>query len=141
MHVILRHRLERELVAGNLAVADLPGAWNEGMRELLGITPPDDRLGCLQDIHWPVGAFGYFPCYTLGAHARRPALPGGAGSRCRASSTPSAGAISAPLLGWLRTRVHRQGARLAFAELVEAATGGPLAVEPYLGHLRERYLG
>ena len=67
LHVILRHRLERQLIAGDLAVADLPGAWNDGMRELLGIVPPDDRRGCLQDIHWPVGGFGYFPCYTLGA--------------------------------------------------------------------------
>jgi carboxypeptidase Taq len=68
-HVILRYRLERALVAGDLALADLPGAWADGMRELLGIVPPDDRLGCLQDIHWPSGAFGYFPTYTMGAVA------------------------------------------------------------------------
>src|SRR5690606_34080526 len=67
LHVILRYRLERAIVAGDLDVADLPGAWNEGMRELLGVTPPDDRLGCLQDIHWYDGAIGYFPTYTLGA--------------------------------------------------------------------------
>ena len=67
LHVILRYRLEKALLEGDLEVADLPGAWNEGMRELLGLTPPDDRVGCLQDIHWSVGAIGYFPCYTLGA--------------------------------------------------------------------------
>jgi carboxypeptidase Taq len=66
-HVILRYRLERAMIAGDLAIADLPGAWNDGMRDLLGIVPPDDRLGCLQDVHWPSGAFGYFPTYTMGA--------------------------------------------------------------------------
>ena len=68
-HVILRFRLEQALIAGTLSVADLPGAWNEGFQALLGITPPDDARGCLQDIHWYDGAFGYFPSYTLGAMA------------------------------------------------------------------------
>ncbi len=68
-HIILRYRLERALIAGDLAPADLPGAWNDGMRDLLGIVPPDDRRGCLQDIHWPSGEFAYFPTYTLGALA------------------------------------------------------------------------
>src|SRR5690606_9577930 len=68
-HIILRTRLERALIAGELPPADLPGAWNEAMAELVGLTPPDDRLGCLQDIHWAGGAFGYFPTYTLGALA------------------------------------------------------------------------
>ena len=67
LHVILRYRLEQALLSGDLQVADLPGAWNDGMRELLGVVPPDDRGACLQDIHWPTGAIGYFPCYTLGA--------------------------------------------------------------------------
>src|SRR3954454_8029593 len=66
-HVILRYRLERALIAGTLDLADLPAAWSDGMRELLGIVPPDDRLGCLQDVHWYDGAWGYFPTYTLGA--------------------------------------------------------------------------
>ena len=68
-HVILRFRLEQALVADTLTVADLPGAWNDGFQSLLGITPPDDARGCLQDIHWYDGAFGYFPSYTLGAMA------------------------------------------------------------------------
>ena len=68
-HVILRFRLEQALVSGDLAVADLPGAWNDGLKALLGIVPPDDARGCLQDIHWYDGAFGYFPSYTLGAMA------------------------------------------------------------------------
>ena len=68
-HIILRFRLEQALIAGDLPVADLPTAWNEGFRELLCIAPPDDAHGCLQDIHWYDGAFGYFPSYTLGAMA------------------------------------------------------------------------
>ena len=140
LHVILRHRLERRLIAGDLAVADLPHAWNEGMRELLGIVPPDDRQGCLQDIHWPVGGFGYFPCYTLGA-----VLAAQLFRAAQAQLPDLLDAIGqgdfAPLLGWLRERVHGQGAKPAFAELVEQATGGPLAVEPFLEHLRARYLG
>ena len=139
LHVILRHRLERQLIAGDLAVADLPGAWNEGMRELVGIVPPDDRRGCLQDIHWPVGGFGYFPCYTLGAmlaaqlfNAAQAQVPGLMDAIGRGDF--------APALGWLRDKVHGQGAMPRFAELVEQASGGPLAVEPFLAHLRGRYL-
>ena len=70
-HVILRFRLEQALVGGTLEVAGLPEAWNEGMQALLGITPPDDAQGCLQDIHWYDGAFGYFPSYTLARWRRR----------------------------------------------------------------------
>jgi carboxypeptidase Taq len=139
LHVILRHRLERHLIAGDLTVADLPGAWNDTMRELLGIVPPNDRLGCLQDIHWPIGGFGYFPCYTLGAmlaaqlfRAAEAAIPDLLGSIGKGDF--------APLLGWVRENVHAQGAKPGFEELVQEATGGPLAAEPFLEHVRERYL-
>ncbi len=139
LHVILRHRLERHLIAGDLTVADLPGAWNDTMRELLGIVPPNDRLGCLQDIHWPIGGFGYFPCYTLGAmlaaqlfRAAEAAIPDLLDSIGQGDF--------APLLGWVRENVHAQGAKPGFEELVQEATGGPLAAEPFLEHVRERYL-
>ena len=138
-HVILRFRLERALIGGELAVADLPGAWAEGMRRLLGITPPDDRRGCLQDIHWHDGAFGYFPSYTLGAMAAaqlmaaaRAAVPG----LDRALS----GGDFGPLVGWLRAHVHSQGSRLGFQELMRAATGHPLRADDFMEHLRGRYL-
>src|SRR3569833_3373591 len=61
LHIMLRYRLERSVLAGDLALVDLPAAWNVGMKELLGIVPPNDAVGCLQDIHWPDGAWGYFP--------------------------------------------------------------------------------
>src|SRR5205814_1299618 len=74
-HVILRFRLEQALIAGTLSVADLPGAWNDGFHSLLGMVPPDDARGRLQDIHWYDGAFGYFPSYPLGAMAAAPPTP------------------------------------------------------------------
>ncbi len=140
LHVILRHRLERQLVAGELEVADLPEAWTEGMRELVGVSPPDDRVGCLQDIHWPVGGFGYFPCYTLGAMLAAQLF------RAAQAEVPElmdaiGGGDFAPILAWLREKVHGQGAMPRFGDLVQSATGGPLAVEPFLAHLRQRYLG
>ena len=139
-HVILRFRLERAMIAGDLAVADLPGAWNDGLRSLLGIVPPNDALGCLQDIHWYDGAFGYFPSYTLGAmsaaqlmQAARLALPD-------LDVALAEGDIS-PLLGWLRTHVHSQGSRYDFKTLMERATGRALDPSAFEAHLRARYLG
>mgnify|MGYP005837179069 CR=1 FL=1 len=140
LHIVLRWRLERALLAGDLAVADLPAAWNEAMHELLGIVPPDDRSGCLQDIHWPVGGFGYFPDYTLGAMLAAQLFQAALRELAELRASIAAGDM-APLLGWLRRAVHAHGARLDWQELVVAATGAPLAPEPFLAHLRERYLG
>jgi carboxypeptidase Taq len=138
-HVILRYRLERALIAGDLALADLPGAWNEGMRELLGIVPPDDRQGCLQDIHWYDGAWGYFPTYTLGAmiaaqlfDAAKRANPGLLEDLRRGDF--------ARLLGWLRANVHGKGSSLTTGEIVEQATGRELDAAVFEAHLRRRYL-
>lgn len=138
-HVILRFRLERALIEGKLAVADLPAAWNEGFQRLLGLTPPDDARGCLQDIHWYDGAFGYFPSYTLGAmgaaqlmRAARASLPGLDHALEQGDFTP--------LRDWLRAKVHGQGARLGFQDLLRAATAKPLDPSDFTAHLTERYL-
>jgi carboxypeptidase Taq len=138
-HVILRFRLEQALISGDLAVADLSGAWNEGFQKLLGITPPDDRRGCLQDIHWYDGLIGYFPSYTLGAMAAaqlmaaaRVALPG-------LDADFSRGDFSR-LVGWLATHIHGQGARLGFDQLLQAATGETLNPAAFEAHLAARYL-
>ncbi len=138
-HVILRYRLETAMIRGDLAVADLPGAWNEGMHALLGITPPNDRLGCLQDIHWFDGALGYFPTYTMGAIAAAqlyeaacrdvPTIPGHLGQ-----------GDFAPLLTWLREHVHGQGAHLSTDEVLAQATGRALDPEAFKRHLKRRYL-
>lgn len=138
-HVILRYRLERAMIAGDLKVADLPGAWNEGMASLLGITPPDDRDGCMQDIHWPGGSFGYFPTYTLGAMAAAQLF-----AAARAADPAILPSIATgdfrPLLDWLRVNVHEKGSNGTTDEILTAATGAPLGVEAFRTHLETRYL-
>ena len=139
LHVILRYRLEQALVSGDLDVGDLPAAWNDGMRELLGAAPPDDRLGCLQDIHWPSGAFGYFPSYTMGAVAASQ-LFGAAVKRDPEIRPQLARGDFEPLLAFLREHVHSQGSRWTTQELLERATGRRLDAGGFLAHLRARYL-
>jgi carboxypeptidase Taq len=138
-HVILRFRLEQALIAGNLAVADLPGAWNEGMRALLGIAPPDDARGCLQDIHWYDGAFGYFPSYTLGAMAAAQLMAAARRAEPGLDEALARGDLS-PLLSWLRTHIHSKGSLLGFNDLLREATGKPLDPRDFEAHLVARYL-
>jgi len=138
-HVILRFRLERALIGGELAVADLPGAWNDGLRSLLGIVPPDDARGCLQDIHWHDGAFGYFPSYTLGAMAAAQLMKAARRAIPDLDEAIGRGEM-APLAGWLREHVHSQGSRLGFQDLLRHATGKPLDPGDFMDHLRSRYL-
>jgi carboxypeptidase Taq len=141
LHVILRFELERSLLDGSLAVADLPQAWHAGMMRYLGLpTLGDDRDGCMQDVHWFAGLFGYFPTYTLGAlgaaqwfAAARAALPDLEHSIGRGEL--------APLVGWLREHVHGQGRRLGMQALFEQVTGSPLGVAAFKAHLEHRYLG
>lgn len=138
-HVILRYRLEAAMIAGDLAVTDLPGAWNEGMRDLLGITPPDDARGCLQDIHWYCGLFGYFPSYTLGAMAAAQLMAAARAAVPMIDAGLARGDFG-PLLGWLRTHVHRHGAAYGFNDLLRQATGKPLDPADFEAHLTARYL-
>ena len=138
-HVILRFRLERAMIAGDLAVADLPGAWNDGMQRLLGITPPDDRRGCLQDIHWYDGAFGYFPSYTLGAMAAAQLMAALRADVPAVDEAMARGDLS-PLLGWVRREVHGRANLLGFNDLMRAATGKPLDAKAFEAHLTARYL-
>ena len=110
-HVLLRTRLEKAMIAGDLAIGDLPAAWNEGMGRLLGVVPADDGEGCLQDIHWFDGAWGYFPTYTLGAMTAAQLFE----AACKADPGIRPGLARGdfvPLLAWLRENVHGLGARL-----------------------------
>ncbi len=139
-HVILRCRLERAMIAGELGVAELPGAWSDGMERLLGIRPPDDAAGCLQDIHWYDGAWGYFPTYTMGAMAAAQLF---AAARNADPGIPDAIAAGdfAPLTGWLGENIHRKGSLLPSSDaMLEAATGAPLGAGSFKRHLRARYL-
>jgi carboxypeptidase Taq len=138
LHIVLRFELEVRLVEGSLAVADLPDAWNAGMRELLGVEVPDDANGVLQDIHWAYGEIGYFPTYALGnvvasqlwAAVRRD-LP--------ALDDQIAHGDTAPLREWLREHVHRFGRTLTPEELLIRATGSALDPGPFLDYLRHKY--
>ncbi|MBP2226993.1 carboxypeptidase Taq [Azospirillum agricola] len=140
-HVILRYRLEKAMIAGDLALADLPGAWNDGMAELVGVVPPDDRRGCLQDIHWPGGGWGYFPSYTLGAMTAAQLFD--AARRSDPGIVPAlARGEFAPLAAWLRVNVHETGCLHASGDdLLTAATGRPLDASVFKRHLETRYLG
>jgi carboxypeptidase Taq len=138
-HILLRYRIERQLIAGTLALDDLPVVWNQGMQDLLGLTPPDDRLGCLQDIHWPGGSFGYFPTYTLGAIAAAQLFAAAKAQDSRIAPGIESGQFG-PLLEWLRANVHGVGCRMSTDELLRHATGKPLDVEAFKDHLTARYL-
>ena len=138
-HVILRFRLEQAMIAGDLMVADLPAAWSHGMRSLLGISPPDNGQGCLQDIHWYDGTFGYFPSYTLGAMAAAQ-LMAAARREVEALDTSLERGDLTPLVAWLREHVHGMGSLLGFNDLLRHATGKPLDPLDFEAHLTARYL-
>ena len=138
-HVILRYNLERAMVAGELDPADLPGVWNDGIRKLLGITPPNDRVGCLQDIHWYDGAWGYFPTYTLGAMAAAQIFQAAVAADPAIPDCIARGDF-VPLVSWLRANVHDRGSLLPAGELLIEATGRPLDPNAFKAHLRRRYL-
>jgi len=141
MHVILRHEIESALINANLEASDIPELWNTRMQEYLGLsTTGDYRNGCMQDIHWPSGAFGYFPSYTLGAL--------NAAQICAAlrASLPDLDALLAagdfrPIRVWLGERIWSQGSFLDAQELMLRATGSTTHAEPFISHLRTRYLG
>ena len=131
LHIILRFELELALVEGELTVADLPGAWREGVRRLLGLEVPSDALGSLQDVHWGAGSFGYFPSYALGcliAAQLWEALERELGPR---EEDLRRGEVE-PIKAWLGERVHRYGRRLDTTELVERATGAPLSIDAFM---------
>ncbi len=138
LHVILRYEIERDLFSGQLDVRDLPTAWKERMRGYLGITPPDDAVGVLQDVHWSGGAFGYFPCYTLGALYAAQFYQAAVAEHPEIPARLAEGAVE-PLLGWLRRNVHQVGSRLETDALVVAATGRMLDPEAFLSYVTAKF--
>jgi carboxypeptidase Taq len=137
LHIVLRFELEQELIEGRLAVSDLPEAWNARFKAYLGLDVPDDARGVLQDVHWSMGAIGYFPTYALGnliagqlwqrAYADLPDL----------EDRLAHGELS-PLREWLREHVHRHGSKFAMPELLERVVGGPIAVAPFVAYLKTK---
>ena len=138
LHIIVRFELEQDLLAGNLAVGDLPAAWNEKYREYLGVTPANDAEGCLQDIHWSAGLVGYFPTYTLG-NVYAAQLFAAAEAQLGGLDEAFARGDFAGLLGWLREKIHRQGQRYRAADLVERVTGSRPDHRPLIDGLRRKY--
>ena len=137
-HVLIRYNLEKAMIEGSLTPRELPNAWNDSMEKILGIRPGEDRLGCLQDIHWYDGAWGYFPTYTLGALAAAQLY------RAALSEIPEIleginKGDFALLREWIGKNVHEKACLGTTDELLEAATGRPLNAEDYKLHLKARY--
>jgi len=139
LHVIMRFHLERALIAGDLTVAELPGAWRDGMRRTLGVEPGNDRDGCMQDIHWFSGGFGYFPTYTLGAIAAAQLFDAAQRTDPTVLSGLESGNFN-PLLSWLGKNVHELASRYTPQEILARATGRSFDIEVLKSHLRQRYL-
>ncbi len=137
LHIILRFALERDLLTGELPVADLPGAWNDRFRAMFGLTPPDDRLGCLQDIHWSMGGIGYFPTYTLGNLYAAQFM-----ERVRADFPALDADFRAGKFGelnaWLNREIHRHGRTYLPGALCQRITGRTLSFRPFVNYLREQ---
>jgi len=137
-HVMIRYELEKKLIEGSLSTTEIPAWWNEHYASWLGVTVPDDKRGCLQDVHWSHGSFGYFPTYSLGSFyaaqffaAAKDQVAGWQGSIGRGDTTP--------LLKWLRENIHRWGRRYTSEELCLKTTGKSLDISYFLGYLLDKY--
>jgi len=138
LHIILRFELEHALTVGQLKAEEVPSAWNEKFRALLGITPSTDTEGCLQDIHWSGGMIGYFPTYALG-NLYAAQLFAQAGSEIPGLEAGFSEGNFAPLRQWLTEKIYRLGKRYRAAELVKVVTGKPLSHEPLIRYLRGKF--
>ena len=137
LHIILRFRLELALIEGSLQVKDLPDAWNQGFQELFGIRPPTNAEGCLQDVHWSMGGIGYFPTYALGnlyAAQWRHYI-----KKDMDLETLVSQGNFAPILQWLRDKIHRHGSVYSARDLCVLVTGEPLNPEYFLQYIQEKY--
>ncbi len=140
LHVIMRYEIEKDLIGKKLRVEDLPDRWNSEMKAMLGITPPNDSLGCMQDIHWHLGYFGYFPAYTVGSLTAAQIMHK---VRCDVSNVDSLirERNLEPILTWLNENIHAQGSLYSPGELIKRATGAPLDAKYFKEYLHARYLG
>ena len=141
LHIVLRFELEQALIAGELAVADIPDAWNDRMMRYLGLSTEGNlKDGCMQDVHWFSGLFGYFPTYTLGALMAAQWFAA-ASARDPNLEAQIAGGEFAPLVGWLRREIHGRGQLKTARALLTEATGEALDLRYFKAHLESRYLG
>jgi len=134
LHIMIRFEIERLLMKGELGVDDLPEAWNAKYKEYLKIDVPDDTRGCMQDIHWSMGAIGYFPTYTMG-NLYSAQFFEAAGEQLGDLDAMFAKGDFTPLRHWLNQNIHAHGKRYRSADLVEHVTGKPLSADPLMRHL------
>ncbi len=140
LHVCVRFDIETALIAGTLKAADIPEAWNSAMKRYLGITPATDSMGCLQDVHWSHGSFGYFPTYTLGNLYS---------AQFFATANKDLGGLEAgfekgdfnPLKKWLNEKIHTHGQRYRAGDLCKVVTGKELTSQPFLDYLGKKFGG
>lgn len=137
LHIVVRFEIERDLIRGDIGIDEVPGIWNDKMARYLGVRPETDTKGCLQDIHWSAGSFGYFPTYSLGS-----VLAGQLHARAVTEVSDYASVVEAGefdrILGWLRDRIHRHGQRFTTPELIEQATGEALQASYFLEYVEEK---
>jgi carboxypeptidase Taq len=138
LHIIVRFELEQSLLSGDLPTAELPAAWNQKYQEALGITPANSGQGCLQDMHWSAGLFGYFPTYTLG-NLYAAQLFAAARADLSGLEAALARADFAEFLAWLREKIHHHGQRFRPADLIQRATGTRPDHRPLITALRQKY--
>lgn len=137
LHIILRFQLEQELLFGGLSTADVPEAWNTRMEELVGVRPPNDRVGCLQDVHWSGGMFGYFPTYQLGNVLSAQIWERLVSDLPDAYERVEQGSFG-EIYEWLREHLYRHGRKFTPAAMTERLVGGPIDPEPYLRYLADK---
>ena len=138
LHIIVRFEIERELISGELAVDEVPDRWNELYEEYLGITPPSDAMGCLQDIHWSHGSFGYFPTYSLGSVMAAQLYDAASAEIGDLDAKTRAGTFE-PLGEWLRENIHQHGQRYETNDLVVEATGEDFSAEAFVDYVTDKY--
>jgi carboxypeptidase Taq len=138
LHIMLRFELEKELLAGTLAVEDVPAAWNAKLHDYLGLPPPPDADGCLQDIHWCYPQLGQFVGYTLGNMIAAQLMEAVRAEIPQLDDQFRAGEFT-PLLEWLHVNVHAHGRKFTPMELVERATGRPLSPRPLISYLESKF--
>ncbi len=139
LHIMLRFEMESAIFNDNLAIADIPAEWNRRFKDMFGLEVDQDSNGCLQDIHWSMGGFGYFPTYSLGNLNASHLFKAAKAQDPQIQSGLTSGDYSS-LLNWMRTNIHQPGSRYLPKDLVERATGSPVNAEAHLAHLRSRYL-
>ena len=138
LHIMLRLEIEIAVIEGNLAARDLPAYWNAKIQEYLGVTPPNDARGVLQDIHWSFGGFGYFSTYALGNLISSQLWEQINKDLPDLADQVAAGKFDA-LLAWLRDKIHRHGRKFEPQELVKQVTGSGIDPAPYLRYLHTKY--